>query len=187
MTANPEATVLALAPGTWKADPYHSGVFFRVRHLGLANVRGRFDRFEATLTVGSTLADVAVKASIDMSSVNTNQADRDNHLRSTDFFSTEKHPDMEFVSTSLRQRGQDEFDLVGDLTINGITRQIPLSVRFEGTEVFPADNSTRAGFTATGELNRDDFGVDFNMPLGMDRMALGQKVMVELDFQFVAP
>jgi polyisoprenoid-binding protein YceI len=187
MTANPDASTLALTPGLWKADPYHSGVFFRIRHLGLSNVRGRFDKFEATLTVGATLEEVAVGAVIDLASVNTNQSDRDNHLRSTDFFSIEKHPDMVFASTSVRQRAEDVYDLKGNLTINGVTREVLLDVRFDGIEIFPADGSTRAGFSATGEINRDDFGVDFNMPLGVDRVALSQKVLIELDFQFVAP
>lgn len=187
MTANPDASVLALTPGVWKADPYHSGVFFKVRHLGVSNVRGRFDRFEATLSVGATLEEVSVRAVIDLASVNTNQADRDKHLGSTDFFSAEKHPDMVFESTSVRQREENRYDLSGNLTIAGVTREVTLDVEFDGVEVFPADGSTRAGFSATGEINRADFGVDFNMPLGADRVALSQKVTVELDFQFVAP
>lgn len=187
MTANPDTSVLALASGVWNADPNHSGVFFRIRHLGLANVRGRFDQFEAVLTVGETLDEVSVKATIDLASVDTNQADRDTHLRGTDFFSVEKHQDMVFESTSVRQVADDRYELKGNLTIVGITHEVPLDVRYEGTEVFPADGSTRAGFSATGEINRDDFGIDFNMPLGMGRVALSQKVLIELDFQFVAP
>lgn len=173
--------------GVWTVDPNHSGVHFRVRHLGLSNVRGRFDRFDATLTVGATLGEVAIEATVDMGSVDTNQPDRDAHLRSTDFFSIDQHPEMVFRSTSVKESGEDEYQLTGDLTINGTTREVILDVEFNGMEVFPADGRNHAGFSATGEINRDDFGVDFNMPLGMDKMALGQKIRIELEFQFVAP
>jgi polyisoprenoid-binding protein YceI len=180
-------TSLPLTTGVWRLDPNHSGVHFRIRHLGLSNVRGRFDRFDATLEVGPDLIDTKVNATIDMASVDTNQPDRDAHLRSTDFFSTDQHPEMVFRSNAVRAAGEDEYQLDGDLTINGITKPVVLDVEFSGVEVFPADGSTHAGFSATAEINRDAFGVDFNMPLGMDKMALGQKVKVELDLQFVAP
>jgi len=182
-----QTTTLPLKTGVWTIDPNHSGVHFRVRHLGLSNVRGRFDRFDATLEIGATLADAKVSATIDMGSVDTNQPDRDAHLRSTDFFSTDQHPEMVFHSTTVRDIGDDQYQVDGDLTINGITRPVVLEVEFSGVEVFPADGSTHAGFSAVTEINRNDFGVDFNMPLGMDKMALGQKVKVELDLQFVAP
>jgi polyisoprenoid-binding protein YceI len=187
MTTASAPNTLPLPPGAWTLDPNHSGVHFRIRHLGLSNVRGRFDRFDATLRVGVSLDDVAVGATIDMGSVDTNQPDRDTHLRSTDFFSTDQHPEMVFRSTSVKERGEGEYELAGELAINGITRPVVLDVEFNGVEVFPGDGKTHAGFSATGEVNRDDFGVDFNMPLGMDKMALGQKVRIELEFQFIAP
>ncbi len=187
MTTEAASSALPLSPGLWVLDANHSGVHFRIRHLGLSNVRGRFDRFDATLRVGATVDDVAIEATIDMGSVDTNQPDRDAHLRGTDFFSTEQHPEMTFRSTAVRRLDDGEYELSGDLTINGVTRPVTLEVEFNGVEVFPADGKTHAGFSATGEVNRDDFGIDFNMPLGMDKMALGQKVRVELEFQFVAP
>jgi polyisoprenoid-binding protein YceI len=186
-TDNPTTTTLPLTAGIWRLDANHSGVHFRVRHLGLSNVRGRFDRFDATLTVGQSLEDVQVAANIDMASVDTNQPDRDAHLRSTDFFSTDEHPEMVFASTAVRAAGSDEYEVDGQLTINGITKPVTLEVEFSGVEVFPGDGSTHAGFAATTEINRDDFGIDFNMPLGMDKFALGQKLKIELDLQFIAP
>ena len=180
-------TDLPLAPGVWKADPNHSGVHFRVRHLGLTNVRGRFGRFDATLVVGERLDDVTVEATVDLTSVDTSQPDRDAHLRSTDFFSTDANPQMTFRSTSIRAVGDGRHELIGDLTINGVTRSVSFDVEFNGVEVFPLDAQPHAGFEARGELNRNDFGIDFNMPLGMDKMALGQKVRIELELQFVAP
>jgi polyisoprenoid-binding protein YceI len=186
MTQTPDTT-LPLAPGQWTLDANHSGVHFRIRHLGLSNVRGRFDRFDASLRVGTGLEDTAITATIDMGSVDTNQADRDAHLRGTDFFSTEEHPAMTFQSTAIRPRSDGEYELEGVLAINGISQPVSLDVEFNGSEVFPGDGALHAGFSATGEINRDDFGIDFNMPLGMEKLALGQKVKIELELQFVAP
>ena len=180
-------TSLPLGPGIWTVDANHSGIHFRIRHLGLSNVRGRFDKFQAAITVGQTLSDVKVEATVDMDSVDTNNSDRDAHLRGTDFFSTELHPEMTLQSTGITKSGPSDYAMQGRLTINGISKDVAWDVEFAGVEVFPADGSTHAGFSASTEINRDDFGVDFNMPLGMDKMALGQKVKIELDLQFVAP
>jgi polyisoprenoid-binding protein YceI len=186
-SATTTATNLPLAAGTWAVDPDHSGVHFKVRHIGLSNVRGRFNRYDATLTVGKTLADIRVEATIEMSSVDTNQPDRDAHLLGTDFFSAEQHPAMTFRSSGVRAAGEGEYQLDGELSLNGVTRPVTLDVEFHGVETYPLDGSTRAGFSATTTVSRDDFGVDFNMPLGMDRFALGKKIAVELELQFVAP
>jgi polyisoprenoid-binding protein YceI len=185
--ATTTATDLPLAAGTWPLDAMHSGVHFKVRHIGLSNVRGRFNRFDATLSVGETLADTRVEATIEMSSVDTNQPDRDAHLLGTDFFSADQHPLMTFRSTGIRAAGDGEYALDGELTLNGVTRPVILDVEFYGVETFPADGSTHAGFSATTTVNRDDFGVDFNVPLGMDKFALSKKIAVELELQFVAP
>jgi polyisoprenoid-binding protein YceI len=173
--------------GTWAVDPSHSGIFFQVRHLGLNNVRGRFNRFSASLTVGDALEDIAVEAEVDLSSVDTNQPDRDAHLLGTDFFNAENHPTMTFRSTGVKAKGDDEYEMAGDLTINGVTRPVAFDVEFHGLEVFPPTGQTHAGFGATTTLKRSDFGIEFNMPLGMDKLALGEKVKVELELQFVAP
>jgi polyisoprenoid-binding protein YceI len=177
---------LPLATGTWTLDPHHSSVTFVVRHLGLSNVHGRFDRFDASLVVGETLADTKVTADIELASVDTNQPDRDAHLLSTDFFRAELHPTMSFVSTTLSGDGE-EYEMQGDLTLNGITKPVTLAVEFNGAAVHPGDGHLHSGFTATGEIKRGDFGVDFNMPLGMGKLALGEKVKIEIDVQFLAP
>src|ERR1700728_2120787 len=130
---------LPLTAGTWSLDANHSGVHFRVRHLGLSNVRGRFDKFDASIRVGATLDDVVVSATIDMGSVDTNQPDRDAHLRGTDFFSTDSHPSMTFSSTKVRDVGSNEYEVEGNLTINGISKPVKLDVEFNGLEIFPAD------------------------------------------------
>jgi polyisoprenoid-binding protein YceI len=188
-TTTPSTTMteLPLVPGTWTVDPNTSGVHFTVRHLGLSNVRGRFNRFDATLSVGETLADTRIEATIELSSVDTNQPDRDAHLLGTDFFSADQHPAMTFHSTGLRATSETGYALDGELTLNGVTRPVTLDVEFHGVEVLPTDGTTRAGFSAATTINRDDHGIDFNMPLGTDRLALGNKIPVELELQFVAP
>jgi polyisoprenoid-binding protein YceI len=178
-------SILPLVAGDWTVDAAHSGVHFKVRHLGLSNVRGRFDEFDATLHVGETLDDVSVTATVALSSVNTNQADRDAHLRSTDFFGVESNPTLEFRSTRITGGG-DEYQLEGELTINGITKPVSFPVEFSGVDVYPMDGSQHAGFYAETTVNRNDYGVDFNMPIGVDRLALGDKIKVELDLQFAA-
>jgi polyisoprenoid-binding protein YceI len=183
----PTSTGLPLTKGTWTIDKNHSGVTFAIRHLGLSNVRGRFDRFDATLEVGDTLDQVVVTATVDLSSVDTNQPDRDAHLLSTDFFHAEQHPTMTFKSTKIETKGGDRYAMTGDLTIGEYTKPVSFDVVFNGAEVFPADQKLHSGFDATTELRRGDFGIDFNMPIGIDKLALGEKVKVELDIQFVAP
>lgn len=182
---NADAPVLTA--GAYTIDPNHSGIHFRVRHLGLSTVRGRFDTFDASLVVGSSLADTKVTADVDLSSVDTNNADRDAHLASTDFFNVEQHPKMTFESTAIRAAGSDEYAMDGTLTINGISNPVTFEVQFNGAEMFPGDGQTHVGFDATTEIRRADYGIDFNMPLGVDKLALGEKVKVELDIQFIAP
>jgi polyisoprenoid-binding protein YceI len=186
MTLSVSTTTLPLAPGTWPLDQAHSGVSFAVRHLGLSNVRGRFGAFDATLEVGTDLAAVAVTAEVDFSSVDTNNADRDAHLRSTDFFDSDHHSTMTFRSTSITGDGEN-YELAGDITIAGITKPVVFAVEFNGTEQFPGDQSTHAGFSATGQIKRSDFGIDFGIIPGADKLMLGDKIKIELDLQFVAP
>ena len=119
---------LPLTAGTWSFDPNHSGVHFKVRHLGLTNVHGRFNGVDAWLNVGEDLAGTSFGATIDIATIDTNNADRDAHLLSTDFFSADVHPTMTFTSTAIRETGTDEFEADGDLTINGVTRPITLAV-----------------------------------------------------------
>lgn len=178
---------LALAAGTWGFDPNHSSVTFKVRHLGLTNVRGRFNGVDATLVVGEDLASTKFGASIQVATIDTNQADRDAHLRGTDFFSADAHPTIDFSSTAIREKGEGEYEADGDLTINGVTKPVTLDVEFTGTMVHPGDGKEHAGFIATAKITRDDFGIDFNMPLGVDKFALGKKIEIEIDVQFTAP
>ena len=178
--------MLPLVAGTWAADPSHTTVGFVVRHLGLSKVRGRFDGVTAHLVVGDDLAGSSVSAKIEMGTVKTGNADRDAHLASSDFFNAETNPTMTFRSTSLAGEGE-QFTMVSDLTISGITEQVELDVEFFGTSVFPMDQSTRAGFSATGTISRKDFGISFNAPVGADKVMISDKVALDLDVQLVAP
>src|SRR5262245_5953339 len=108
-------TTLPLKSGTWALDPAHSGVYFKVRHLGLTNVRGEFNSFDATLNVGDDLDSTSFGATIDITSVDTNQDDRDAHLKSTDFFSADEHPTMTFESTVIKDAGESEYEAEGKL------------------------------------------------------------------------
>ena len=185
MTTTSPST-LPLALGTWTADPAHTTVGFVVRHLGLSKVRGRFEGVTAQLVVGNDLASSSVSADIEMGTVKTGNADRDAHLASSDFFNADTNPTMSFRSTAVAGEGE-EFTMLGDLTINGVTKQVELDVEFFGTSVFPMDQSTRAGFSATGTISRKDFGINFNAPVGVDKVMISDKVALELDVQLVAP
>jgi polyisoprenoid-binding protein YceI len=149
--------------GTWAIDPVHSEVGFTARHFGVSKVKGRFDKFEGTFVTGEDPLASSVTATIDATSINTNQEQRDAHIRSADFFHVEEHPTLTFTSTGIKEKN-GEYLLEGDLTIRGTTKPVVLKLEVNG--VGPdAYGGTRAGFTATGDINRSDFGVSFNGPI----------------------
>ncbi|OHV40665.1 MULTISPECIES: YceI family protein [Pseudofrankia] len=185
-TAGPGVDSLPLAAGSWALDPKSSSVTFQVRYLGVSNFRGRFDEFDATLTVGETLDSVSVTASIEMASINTAFPMRDTHLHAAEYLNAVGQPRVTFVSTSVVE-GPDGYEAAGDLTINGVTRPVALTVEYFGSATHPMDGSFRAGFAASTVILRSEFGIDFNMPIGVDQFALSDKVKVELDLQFTAP
>ena len=183
----PVVAGVALARGRWTLDADHSAVAFTIRHLGLSKVRGHFARFDATLDVGDTVAATRVAATVELASINTNQPDRDVHLRSTDFFSVEQHPILHFASTTIAGEGAD-WQLIGDLTLNGRTHPITLAVEFHGAENYPRDNKQHLGFSATGSLRRSLYGIELGLiPLGADMLMLSDEVKLEIEVQFVAP
>jgi polyisoprenoid-binding protein YceI len=168
-----------LTPGAWAIEPTHSEVGFTVRHLGMSKVRGRFNRFSGEVVVAEDLGGAQVTARIDLSSVDTNNADRDTHLRSGDFFDAESRPEMLFASTSA-----SETSLQGGLTIGGVTKPVTLDVEFHGVAV-DGYETTRAGFSASGTIRRSDWGIDFNAPLGVDGVLVSDKVALEFEIQLV--
>ena len=171
--------------GTWTIDPVHSEVSFVVRHMMVSKVRGRFDKFEGTIVTAPDPLRSSVTATVDLSSVNTGEPNRDNHIRSADFFEAEKHPTMTFTSTGVRADGGD-FLLDGDLTIRGVTK--PVTFKLEVSGFGPdAYGGTRVGFSATTEINRHDFGVSFNGPIpGVPGgVAVSDKVTINLEAEGV--
>lgn len=175
MTASTELS--ALTAGTWNIDPAHSEVGFTVRHLGLTKVRGRFNTFSGSATVADDQTASNVQATIDLTSVDTNSEMRDGHLQSADFFNSEAAATMTFSSTAITPT-----TMTGDLTIRGITKPITLDLSYNGVAVDHTD-TTRAGFHASGEILRSDFGIEFNAPLGIDGMLVSDKVAIELEIQ----
>jgi polyisoprenoid-binding protein YceI len=169
--------------GTWAIDPVHSEVSFVVRHMMVSKVRGRFDKFEGTFTTAPNPLDSTVNATIDLSSVNTGEPNRDNHIRSADFFEVESHPTMTFRSTAVRADGGD-FLLDGDLTIRGTTKPVTLKLEING---FGPDayGGTRAGFSATTEINRTEWGVSYNGPIPGGGVAVSEKVTITLEIEGV--
>lgn len=173
-------TPLPLSPGDWVLDPLHSAVNFTIRHLGIAKVRGRFTEVKAGLYVGEVADDVRVTAEIALASIDTGIAERDAHVRASDLLDVEKRPTMTFRSTRVSGEGED-WTMEGELTIGGVTRPVTLDVEFGGLVDVPVDGSRHAGFEATGEIRRSDFGLDFAPGL------LGDVVKIQLDMQFVEP
>ena len=176
---------LPLAPGRWAVDTNHSSIGFTIRHLGVSKVRGRFTRFDADVVIGETLETTSVVATVDIASIDTANADRDAHVLSPDIIDVAKRPTMVFRSTRVVGAGV-EYQVEGDLTIGDVTRPVVLAVELGGIESFPG-GPRHAGFEATTEIRRKDFGIDVAIPPGISAVALGDVVKVELDFQLLEP
>src|SRR4249920_3184714 len=171
--------------GTWTIDPVHSEVSFVVRHMMVSKVRGRFDKFEGTIVTAPDPLQSTVTATVELSSVNTGEPNRDNHIRSADFFEVESHPHLTFRSTGVRPDG-DDFLLDGDLTIRGTTEPVTLKLEVNGFGPDPF-GGTRAGFSASGEINRNDFGVSDNGPIpgATGGVIVSEKVAITLESEGV--
>ena len=185
MTDSTVVQIPGFVAGTWDIDPAHSEVSFVVRHLVVSKVRGRFDRFSGTILTDEDLDRSSVTVTIDASSINTNEPNRDNHVRSADFLDVENFPNIIFRSTAVRSES-GRFFVDGELTIRGVTRPVTLDVEMNG---FTPDlrGGTRVGFSASTGINRDDFGVSYNGPIpGTDNaMVLSDKVALTLEVEAV--
>jgi polyisoprenoid-binding protein YceI len=173
----------AIPAGTWNVDPTHSRVGFVARHMMVTKVRGQFSDYTADVMIGDDPLDSKVSVTVQMASVDTGNADRDGHLRTNDFFDIDTHPTMAFESTRFVADG-DDYKMIGDLTVKGVTKQVEFEVEFEGLGTDPW-GGTRAGFEAKAVIDRTDFGVEFNAPLETGGVLLGDKVTIELDVQLV--
>src|SRR3954462_7764503 len=182
-SAGSTTTIPGYVVGTWTIDPVHSEVGFTVRHMMVSKVRGKFTEFSGDIVTAENPLESRVTAPVDLSSIDTGNADRDNHIRSADFFDVDNHKTMSFRSTGVRQDGSD-YVLDGELTLRGITKPVSLDLELGGFGPDPY-GGTRAGFTATGEIKRSDFGVDFNAVLETGGVILGDKVGIVLEIQGV--
>jgi polyisoprenoid-binding protein YceI len=178
------ATTPRIASGTWVADPAHSRVEFSVKHLGIATVRGNFGTFEGSAQIAGDLSDAKFTATIDTASINTNEEQRDAHLRSADFFDADTHPQLTFESTEVEPLDAERFRVKGNLTMHGVTREVELEATLQGTETDPWGNE-RVGLGITGQLNRGDFGMEFNQVLGSGNLMVSDKVKLNLDISAI--
>jgi len=174
---------MSIPAGTYQIDASHSELGFTVRHTGIAKVRGRFTGVEGTFTVAEPFSDSRVDVTIDAASVSTGNEQRDAHLTSPDFWDAATRPTWSFVSTGVQGEGE-EFTLLGDLTINGVTRPVELAVEYNGAAYGP-DGVLRTGFSATGEISRKDFGLTWNVALEGGGLLVGDNVKLGLEIEAV--
>ena len=168
-----------LKPGSWTVDASHSEVGFTARHLMVSKVRGQFKDFSAAVTVAQPFEQSTVEATVQLASIDTNGADRDTHLKSADFFDVENNPTMTFTSTKVTDDA-----LEGLLTIKGVTKPVTFDLDFGGVSADPW-GGTRAGFEATTEINRKDFGLSWNVAIEGGGVLVGEKVKIALDIELV--
>jgi len=174
----------AIPTGTWSVDPAHSSVGFGVKHMGIATVRGEFGDFEGTLEIGDDLSSARAFGAVKVQSVDTGEPQRDDHLRSPDFFDAAQFPELRFESTSIEALDDEEFRITGQLSIHGVTNEIVLHADVQGTDTDPWGNE-RVGLEVTGQLSRGDYGMQFNQMLGSGNMLVGDKVKLVLDISAV--
>lgn len=172
------------APGTFSIDPAHARVGFVARHLMVSKVRGSFNEKSGTIVIAEDPTQSTVEVSIVVTSVHTGVDARDNHLRSGDFFEAETFPTIEFKSTSLTPKGGNDFTLAGELTIKGKSLPVELDVEYEGVTVSPWGKQV-IGFTATGEIDREEWGMTYNQALETGGVMISKKIKLELEIEAV--
>ena len=169
----------------WALDPTHSELGFKIKHLMISNVSGSFKNFQIdVVTTDADFGVAEVKLTADMNSINTNNEQRDQHLRNADFFETEKYPDLKFHSSKIEKLKDGVYLLSGDLTLKGVTRQEKLNLEFNGTTKDPWGNE-RAGFLVTGKINRNDYGIHFNSVMETGGLMLGEEVKIHAEIELV--
>ena len=184
MTTTAPASLSALT-GTYALDPTHTRIGFMARHAMVTKVRGAFNEFEGTAFLdGDDVSRSTASVTISAASIDTRQAQRDEHLRSNDFLAMDEHPTITFVSTAARRTGEAEFELDGDLTIKGVTRPVTIPFTYEGTAKDPFGN-TRVGFEGSVVISRKDFGVTYNAVLETGGVMISEKVTLEFEVSAV--
>ncbi|QAY67638.1 YceI family protein [Paenibacillus protaetiae] len=172
-----------MAKTNWVVDAAHSSVDFYVKHMMIAKVKGTFHQFDASIEADlEDLANASIAFNIDLNSVDTRNADRDNHLRSADFFDLDNYPALTFRSTGIVRNSDGEYDLFGDVTLHGVTRSETFALSFEGSGRDPWGNE-KAGFSASGVLRRSDYGLSYNAVLETGGVLIGDEVKFTIDVE----
>lgn len=177
------ALIADLTPGVWNVDPVHSSIGFVARHLMISKVRGTFGTFTGSITIAEDPLQSKVEATAEVGSITTGDDGRDTHLKSADFFDVEKYPTMSLVSTGIEPSGSD-YTLHANLTIKGVTKPVDFDLEFDGVSKDPW-GGTRAGFAAETEVNRKEWGLEWNVALETGGVMLGEKVKIQLEIQAV--
>ncbi len=174
------------AISTWNLDPVHSVAEFKVKHMMISNVKGCFTAVSGTLSLDEAdVANSSIEAAIDAASIDTREAQRDAHLKSTDFFDVENFPTLSFRSTRITRRGEDELEVAGRLTIHGVTRDVQFAVEGPSAPVRDPWGNTRIGISASTRINRKDYGLTWNAALETGSILVGDEVTITLDVQFI--
>jgi polyisoprenoid-binding protein YceI len=169
----------------WSLDPLHSEIGFKIKHLMITNVSGNFNKFDVDVeTNGDDFTTGTINARIDVASINTNNVQRDEHLRNADFFEAETYPEITFHSTRLQKVDDENFNLFGDLTIKETTKPVKLALEFGGVTKDPYGNF-KAGFSVQGKINRHEYGVTYNAVLETGGVALGEDIKISGEIQLV--
>ncbi|GGH75655.1 polyisoprenoid-binding protein YceI [Pullulanibacillus pueri] len=172
-----------MAKTKWVIDETHSSVDFSVKHMMVSKVKGTFHNFDATIEADPTdLTTADITFNIDLESIDTRNQDRDNHLKSADFFDVEKYPKITFKSTKIVKTSDDEYDVTGDVSLHGVTKPVTFAVTFEGQGQDPWGNQV-AGFSATGKISRSDFGLTWNTTLETGGVLVGDDVKLSLEIE----
>jgi polyisoprenoid-binding protein YceI len=174
-----------MAKSIWAIDPTHSEIGFKVKHMMFTNVSGKFNSVEATIeNEDDNFETSIINFSAEVHSVDTNNQDRDNHLKSADFFDVENFPKLSFVSTGIRKVNDDEYKITGDLTIKDVTKNVTLATEYSGTMKDPWGN-TKIGLSINGNINRKDFGLTWNSVLETGGVLVGEDVKLVAEIQFI--
>jgi len=180
------ALATAACAETWAIDPMHSNISFSVQHLVISKVRGQFNKFSGSISAtGTDPSSVKIEATIDASSVNTNQAKRDGHLMSPDFLDVAKYPTITFKSTKIEAAGDGKWKVIGNLTLHGVTKEVVLEVTGPSAEIKDPQGNARRGASATTSINRQDYGVAFNKTLDSGGLVAGNEVSISIDVEAV--
>lgn len=169
----------------WSLDPMHSEINFKVKHMMIANVSGSFNKFNASAeTEGNDFTKAKINFNAEVNSIDTNNEQRDGHLRSPEFFDAEKFPHIKFESTSVEKKNEEEYALNGNLTVRDVTKPVSLKMNFGGIGKDPYGN-TKAGFTVEGKINRKDFGLSWNAPLETGGVLVGEDLKIQSEIQML--